>query len=143
MSLLDDELSADALQCKKDWFTFNGGKATADTASTKAHKKPLFFDIALNYVQLDMERLQERAGKPPASASDAVNETPRNVGAGGLKSATSEKKPPEPERKTTSLVGKTAKVEAADRERAPTPEHSSQAARGGLGSLLGGWWGRK
>jgi len=27
------------------------------------NKKPLFFDIALNYVQLDMDRLLERTGK--------------------------------------------------------------------------------
>jgi len=144
VALLDDELSADGLQCKKDWFTFNGGKVSSDvTTQSKAHKKPLFFDIALNYVQLDMERLQERAGKAPLTNTQAATEAlppPRKAlsAAGAVQ--------PEPERKTTgstSLAGKTAKVEAAEWERTPTPEPSSQSARGGLGTLLGGWWGRK
>ena len=176
ISVLNDELSSDTLQCKKDWFTFNGGQLTTDTTTdtttdNKTHKKPLFFDIALNYVQLDMERLQERAGKPPTSSSGAENaiEAPRGTGAragsGSVSAANvrnqnkSDLRPPETTagaasealgvgRKagnSSSLVGKTAKVkvEAAERERVPTPEPGSQAARGGLGGLLGGWWGRK
>ncbi|TCD61181.1 hypothetical protein EIP91_008806 [Steccherinum ochraceum] len=143
VSLLDDELSADSLQCKKDWFTFNGGQASSDPASTKAHKKPLFFDIALNYVQLDMERLQERAGKAPGASG---TEAPRGAAASAPATKAPEvshlQPPQQQERKTLNVVGKTAKVEAAERERSPTPEPSAQAARG-LGGLLGGWWGRK
>ena len=163
VSLLDDELSADSLQCKKDWFTFNGGQTTSDAESSKTHKKPLFFDIALNYVQLDMERLQERAGKEPGPAvavTSAAEQTPRlqyqsqssSLAAGGAagkdgKSASATPGAAAGLAKSTSssgnLSGKTLKVEAAERERTPTPEPSSQPARGGLGGLLGGWWGRK
>ena len=56
---LQTELDADSLKCKKDWFSYNGG-AAAGTVDRATHKKPLFFDIALNYVELDMDRLQER-----------------------------------------------------------------------------------
>lgn len=145
VALLDDELSADSLQCKKDWFTFNGGQATSESTSNKAHKKPLFFDVALNYVQLDMERLQERAGNLPTPAAADHSETPRKATISGAKDVPvpqEQQRQVEAEKKTT-LVGKTLKVEALERERAPTPEPGAQSARGGLGSLLGGWWGRK
>ncbi|EED85717.1 predicted protein [Postia placenta Mad-698-R] len=65
---LEGEVAADSLQYKKDWFAFNGGSLGTDS---KTYKKPLFFDIALNYVELDMERLQERAGKKPVAAKVA------------------------------------------------------------------------
>lgn len=89
----------------------------------KTYKKPLFFDIALNYVQLDMEALQKRAGKAPVPVAG---------GAGGK-------------------VGDAAKVEAKpisrakaeEQERPATPEPQKPAPSGGLSSLLGGWWGRK
>ena len=32
----------------------------------RAYRKPPFFDTALNYVQLDMDRLLERAGRSPS-----------------------------------------------------------------------------
>ncbi|THH30387.1 hypothetical protein EUX98_g3790 [Antrodiella citrinella] len=140
VALLDDELSADGLQCKKDWFTFNGGHISSASSSSadagsQTHKKPLFFDIALNYVQLDMERLQERAGKAPAPLP--LTNTAKRAPAG------SDKDVAQPELAAErKAAGKTTKLEAAD-SRVPTPEPSSQAQRGGLGTLLGGWWGRK
>lgn len=96
---------------KKDWFAFNGGSPDADN---KSYKKLLFFDIALNYVQLDMEQLQTRAGKKPAATSTAAKVEPKAI--------------------------TRAKVEEI--ERAPTPEPQAIPS-GGLSSLLGGWWGRK
>lgn len=107
---LEGELSADGLLFKKNWFAYNGGLTDADN---KSHKKPLFFDIALNYVQLDMDQLQKRAGKHP-SAKSTVKAEPKQI--------------------------TRAKVEEI--ERAPTPEPQA-APSGGLTSLLGGWWGRK
>jgi signal recognition particle subunit SRP68 len=107
----EGELTADGLLFKRDWFAYNGGSVDANNAS---HKKPLFFDIALNYVQLDTDRLQERAGKKPA-----------------VKSATTKAEPKQIVR---------AKVE--EEERLLTPEPQATAS-GGLSSLLGGWWGRK
>lgn len=115
---LEGEVAADSLQYKKDWFAFNGGSLGTDS---KTYKKPLFFDIALNYVELDMERLQERAGKKPVAAKVAPQ---AHVPAA-----------PAPEKTAPSR----ARVDEMDR--APTPEPSA-SARSGLSSLLGGWWGR-
>ncbi|KAI0353139.1 hypothetical protein OH77DRAFT_1505453 [Trametes cingulata] len=117
---LDEELTLDSTSFKTDWFAYNGG--ALDAESSKTHKKPLFFDIALNYISLDMDRLQERAGKAPKKV-----ETP--VAAPAPQQAAEKKTP-----------ASRAKVEEI--ERAATPEPSAQA-RGGLSSLLGGWWGRR
>ncbi|KAI6153113.1 hypothetical protein BKA82DRAFT_4086213 [Pisolithus tinctorius] len=59
---LDASISEASPNVKKEWFAYNGGTVDGDP---KAYQKPLFFDIALNYVQLDMDRLLERAGKVP------------------------------------------------------------------------------
>jgi signal recognition particle subunit SRP68 len=107
---LEGDLSADGLLLKRDWFSYNGGSVDTDD---KSHKKPLFFDIALNYVQLDMDRLQERAGRKPATKSTAAKAEPKQVAR--------------------------AKVEE---QRPATPEPQATPS-GGLSSLLGGWWGRK
>ena len=48
------------LSIKNKWFAYSGGKVNGDP---KAYKKPQFFDSALNYVQLDIDKLLERAGK--------------------------------------------------------------------------------
>ncbi|KAH7883995.1 hypothetical protein F5I97DRAFT_1897342 [Phlebopus sp. FC_14] len=108
---LGASISEATLTSKKEWFAYNGGTVDGDA---KAHKKPLFFDIALNYVQLDMDRLMERAGKAPVSERE--REVP--VAAQPVKSRLEEEVRPE------------------------TPEPPVQA-KGGLSSLLGGWWGRK
>ncbi|KAF9455522.1 hypothetical protein BDZ94DRAFT_1327528 [Collybia nuda] len=110
---LESSLLADSLQFKRDWFAYNGGAADADG---KTYKKLLFFNIALNYVELDMDRLLVRAGKEPATAT--LPERPEPV---------SDKKP----------VART-KIEEV---RPPTPEPPAPN-RGGLSSLLGGWWGK-
>ena len=65
LSELGSELDNDATSLKSSWFAFNGG---ALKPSADGYKKPLFFDIALNYVQLDMDRLEERAGIPKKAA---------------------------------------------------------------------------
>jgi signal recognition particle subunit SRP68 len=108
---LEGNLSADGLLFKRDWFAYNGGSVDADN---KSHKKPLFFDIALNYVQLDIDRLQERAGKIPAVKSTAVKAEPKQI----------------------------ARAKVEEEARPMTPE-ARAAPSGGLSSLLGGWWGRK
>ena len=121
---LQEEVDADSLQCKKDWFSYNGGDAMGkvDRAS---YKKPLFFDIALNYVELDMDRLQERAGKKIAHPATVASPQPQKAVA-----------QPEPKSVTSR-----AKVEEITRPM--TPEPSTEPTKGGLSSLLGGWWGRK
>ncbi|KAI0089865.1 hypothetical protein BDY19DRAFT_941194 [Irpex rosettiformis] len=129
---LEGDLAEESLQCKKDWFTYNGGDATGEV-DRQMYKKPLFFDIALNYVELDMERLQGRAGKsvvhPPVAVASPV---PQRV--------TSDKTIPE-KAAVKSAVSR-AKVEEIERPMTPEPTPVSMA-KGGLSSLLGGWWGRK
>ncbi|KIM48465.1 hypothetical protein M413DRAFT_440206 [Hebeloma cylindrosporum] len=65
---LETTIASDSLQLKRDWFAYNGGSVKADPTT---YKKPLFFNIALNYVELDMDRLQQRAGKQPVPAPGA------------------------------------------------------------------------
>ncbi|KAI0040503.1 hypothetical protein FA95DRAFT_1566349 [Auriscalpium vulgare] len=115
---LDSDLTADALRFKTEWFAYNGGSLSADN---KAYKKPLFFDIALNYVQLDMDRLQERAGKKPQPQVAQPRAVPVAPAA--------DKRP-------------SARPKLEEEIRAPTPEPSAPS-KGGLSSLLGGWWGKQ
>jgi signal recognition particle subunit SRP68 len=108
---LESNLSSDSLQFKRDWFAYNGGSVNADD---KSYRKPLFFNIALNYVELDMSLLTERAGKQPAVAPVQAQ--------------------PVPEKKTVAKAKAEEIIPAAPEPQAPS--------RGGLTSLLGGWWGR-
>jgi signal recognition particle subunit SRP68 len=112
VSELEGALSSEGLQFKRDWFAFNGGSVGA---TAKSDKKPLFFDIAVNYVALDMAALRARAGLQPVEESQMAAQP---------------------------VVEK----RQAAKEDTPveTPEAKAPAApaRGGLGGLLGGWWGR-
>ena len=116
---LDKELGEDNNRFKNDWFAYNGGSLSAEN---KDYKKPLFFDIALNYVQLDMNRLQERAGKQVQPA--VLTPTPIRA-----EDSAADKRP-------------VAKAKAEEIQRPATPEPSAHTG-GGLSSLLGGWWGRR
>ncbi|KAJ7480054.1 hypothetical protein B0H11DRAFT_2026354 [Mycena galericulata] len=110
---LEGALASEGLQFKRDWFAFNGG--SVDTTA-KLDKKPLFFDIAVNYVSLsmDMGRLRERAGLMPVEDSQPAA------------APVAEKR----------QAAKEDNVDDVPEAKAPV------AARGGLSSLLGGWWGR-
>ncbi|KAG2370361.1 hypothetical protein BDR07DRAFT_1604161 [Suillus spraguei] len=108
LDVLESTITQDGLTIKNEWFAYNGGSINADN---KTYKKPLFFDIALNYVQLDMDRLQERAGKAPAPPLVPVQAVPAK-----------------------------SRLEEVARPKTPEPQ---APARGGLSSLLEGWWGRK
>ncbi|KAJ7451137.1 hypothetical protein FB451DRAFT_1284815 [Mycena latifolia] len=110
VSQLEGALSSEGLQFKRDWFAFNGGSVDS---TAKLDKKPLFFDIAVNYVALDMGRLRERAGLQPVEDSQAAAPVveKRQAAKEDLSTATPEPKAP-------------------------------AAGRGGLSSLLGGWWGK-
>ncbi|KAK2462109.1 hypothetical protein APHAL10511_006572 [Amanita phalloides] len=118
MKELETGLAADGLQFKRDWYAHSGG--ALDDEGAKAYKKPVFFNIALNYVELDMDKLLERAGKKPPAPTTVVYPTP-------LQQPVVEKK-----------VQSRAKVEDV---RSDTPEPQA-SARSGLSSLLGGWWGK-
>jgi signal recognition particle subunit SRP68 len=79
-------LSASETKFKTEWFNFNGGALTSPTqtigeSDATTTKKPLFFDIALNYADVDIDALRSKAGlevqKRSASAPSAqrVKET--------------------------------------------------------------------
>ncbi|KAJ1310880.1 hypothetical protein OPQ81_009396 [Rhizoctonia solani] len=108
---LEQDLHNTETDLKKRWFAYNGGNVVGNH-----HQKPVFFDIALNYIELPMEKLQEKAGTAPRV--QAV--------------------------KTNTVAEKRV---MAERKAEPEPEESAPAApqksQGMLGSLLGGWWGRK
>jgi signal recognition particle subunit SRP68 len=108
---LEQDVQRAELDLKKRWFAHNGGKVVEGS-----HQKPLFFDAVLNYVDLPMEKLQEKAGIAPAAA------------------------------KTSPVVEKKTLVERkvdAERNEPPASTAAQQESQGMLGSLLGGWWGRK
>lgn len=119
MRELETGLSADALQFKRDWFAYNGG--AFDDEGAKTYKKPTFFNVALNYVELDMNKLLERAGKPPVAPE------PAEAAAVPIQQPVIDKK-----------VQPRAKVE----EMRPASPEPQAPTRSGLSSLLGGWWGR-
>jgi len=119
---LDEEISRVSSDLKRDWFTFNGGSPTPDNES---YKKPLFFDIALNYVELDMDRLQQRAGKEPPPTPSPIKVLQ-----------------PQPQLSQTQK-GLASKAKAEEIASPATPEPKAETSHGGLSSLLGGWWGRK
>jgi len=118
---LEATIASSSLQYKREWFAYNGGSVKVDPST---YKKPLFFNIALNYVELDMDRLHQRAGKQPAVAS--VQAPPQ-----AKTDVTTEKK----------QIPKTKADEPGDADPVPSSQ-PQQPARGGLSSLLGGWWGR-
>jgi signal recognition particle subunit SRP68 len=120
MEKAEQDLTSDVLETKKAWFTYNGGVYTEPGSETgQKHKKPLFFDIALNYVQLDMDRLLERAGKQPAAPTVQAS------------------------KKAEEKMEAVKKTKAEEPARIETPEPNPSQSTGGLSSLLGGWWGRK
>lgn len=129
----EDELAKDSLQYKRDWFGYNGGSLIKNP---KEYEKPTFFNIALNYVPLNMEQLLKRAGKTAAALDVPGNlATTRTV---AQVTTPAPAKPSQvegpPEKKPTVK----AKVEEV---RPLTPEPQTPA-RGGISSLLGAWWGR-
>ncbi|KAJ7022612.1 hypothetical protein C8F04DRAFT_1048859 [Mycena alexandri] len=118
---LERTLASEALALKRTWFAFNGGAADA---VGRSEKKPLFFDVALNYVALDVGRLRGRAGLDPLE--DAAPSAPAQVGVGKAQG--------EGEKKAAAREA---------REDVEEPEvQKPQPAKGGLSNLLGGWWGR-
>lgn len=62
---VEGQLTRDEEKYKKEWFGYNGGIVGAVKNGDQKHKKPLFFDIAFNYVEPPMDQLRVRAGLPP------------------------------------------------------------------------------
>ncbi|KAG8728974.1 hypothetical protein FRC10_004370 [Ceratobasidium sp. 414] len=111
---LEESVQRAELDLKKRWFAHNGGKPV--TAGT--NQKPLFFDAVPNYIDLPINSLYAKGGVAPAAA-------PRLS--------------PVVEKKT--VVERKVDVEPEEPPLSPPP--TKQESQGMLGSLLGGWWGRK
>ena len=117
LASLESELNTEELKSKREWFAYNGGTVDG-TEADALKKKPLFYDIAFNSVNLPMDRLLGRAGRAPA---------------------------PVP---TLAPVGQPtkAKIDEPAAPAVPEPEETGPGptpARAGLSNLLGGWWGRR
>lgn len=139
-----------AFQYKRDWFAYNGGVPTHTPDGTslankqQTNKKALFFNIALNYVELDMDALTKRAGKLPDSfAAAPMPSGPAPMAAGKAPASTRAAAP------TSTTKGEKKKVaQTVSKPGVPMPqqeqhkEQQRQQSKSGLGGLLGGWWGK-
>jgi len=116
-----------------DWYAHNGGQLEVDSAGVKAapHKKPLFFDVAFNYVELPMDRLLARASKGGATpAKPTVAPVPAAKAAAAEPAGEGRK---DREKRSTKV----------EEEALPEVKIVQSAPSLGLGGILGGWWGRK
>ncbi|KIY64516.1 hypothetical protein CYLTODRAFT_457145 [Cylindrobasidium torrendii FP15055 ss-10] len=105
-------VGVDEQQFKREWLQYNGGSKDLDP---KKYVKPPFYNIAVNYVEMDMDALARRAGlEVPDVQPEPVQEKKRST------VQQEERKQPEPEPQVVPASG----------------------SRGGLGALLGGWWGK-
>ncbi|KAG8889510.1 hypothetical protein FRB98_003984 [Tulasnella sp. 332] len=126
---LAETFDEDTLRFKRDWYAFNGGNVDTDPSSVKKVKKPLFFDVAFNYMEPPMDELRRRAGKEPLKVEQPASPTTRIA-------------PP-----NASALGARSKIDVEDEdvneEEAPPPPSSAAPSSGVLSGLLGSWWGRK
>jgi hypothetical protein len=104
LEALDASFASDSLSFKAAWYTHNGGKPTPDVP--EGFKKPAFFDIALNYAELDMDALQRRAGISPAAQAKAATATTKSAQAPVQKSRSASR------RRSRNLPSKSREVEA-------------------------------
>lgn len=127
ISTFERELASDELKTKMDWYAYNGGKIDAlGKAQPSAHKKPVFFDVAFNYVELPMDRLLQRAGKAPAPSA--------------VVAATGSSRPGTAAEEKEKRSAKLEMEEAKEKEEVKAVE---TRASSGFSGILGGWWGRK
>jgi len=138
VAVVEHELNADDLRTKMDWYALNGGQLgpAGPAESTKPFKKPLFFDVAFNYVELPMENLIARS---TAASKTAATPAPPEIQPPVVKLTPA---PGEPSGETR----KDREKRSTKVEEAPPPETKVkivQSSSLGLGGILGGWWGRK
>jgi signal recognition particle subunit SRP68 len=140
VSRAEEELAGEETKMKMDWYAFNGGAATS--APEGGHKKPMFYDVAFNYVELPLERLEARAAigqpgaKPEGNIKPALGATV-TASAPGRSIAS----------QASGATGENGKRQrrATKTEEAPlTPEVKIVQSSGfGIGGILGSWWGRQ
>src|SRR5260370_35369767 len=66
---LESILADDELHTKKEWFAHNGGRIPSLETENVPHRKPLFFDVAFNYIELPRDRLQGGTQKASGNAA--------------------------------------------------------------------------
>lgn len=135
----EEQLEKEETKMKMDWYTLNGGLPTT-TSGAANHKKPTFYDVAFNYIELPMDRLQARASgnknpPPPASA-------PRKASIPAAPPSPVTSKGPMQQTATGGESKRRAKVEEAPPPPVVEPK-IVQSGGLGLGGILGSWWGRK
>jgi len=120
---LTNTLESDGLRLKKEWFAYNGGAPSSINVlpDGKKYKKPVFFDVAFNYIQSPLEKLEERAGKAKSKPADATYSP------------------------VIGTAGKKGKVDVEEElpEEVLEPIVTETSKSSGLSGLLGGWWGRR
>ncbi|KAJ4477908.1 hypothetical protein C8J55DRAFT_515835 [Lentinula edodes] len=155
LEVLEESINKEGLEYKRTWLE-KGGAGVGEQQGGKGQKqkKPVFFNIALNYVDVDvelMERLRERAGMTPTAASTAQASTGYTQNRIAQATLGSSKAPAIATPKAfASAVGPRAKAavmeEGMSRSGTPEPRESdgnkAAGATSRLGSLLGGWWGK-
>ena len=125
---------------KSDWFALNGGAGSSTIAGAGRIgqvKKPPFYDVAFNYIELPMDRLVARSSKaPPPASIQQKAQAPIKAPAAAAKPTVPAQTPPA----TTKRERRATKVEEAP----AAPEIKVTETGGwGVGGILGGWWGRK
>jgi signal recognition particle subunit SRP68 len=138
LDALEAELVADALAAKIAWFAYSSGQLESAPSQEKGkHKKPLLFDIALNYVTLDSDALIARAGKAltapqVSSCSSSATAKSKNVATSATRASTKASA-------SLGMPGHEKKTAEEERAATPEPEPAKLSGGGGLGGLLSGW----
>ncbi|KAJ3799502.1 hypothetical protein GGU11DRAFT_500802 [Lentinula aff. detonsa] len=147
LDILDQTINKEGSEYKRTWLEKGGAViGEQDEGKGKKHKKPVFFNIALNYVDVDMElmeKLRERAGMAPKDSAHAASTATSTLGQGLSKAIVAAPKA------SVSALGPRAKAAVMEggMSRSGTPEPreldggKAAGATSRLGSLLGGWWG--
>lgn len=95
---LEEALDSDAQRLKKEWFAYNGGAVNPQARQ----KKPLFFDVALNYIESPLDRIQARAGIAPTIATAPIPEKPKR---GRVEEEVEKEVPPAPTASSGGITG--------------------------------------
>jgi len=137
VSRFEEELTKEESTLKLDWYAFNGGAASS--LPQDKHKNLMFYDVAFNYVELPMERLQTRAGGQAGAKTGVTAKAPPGVSTEAGR-AIAQQTTSGPTTENGKRERRMTKVEEAP----PTPDVKIVQSGGfGIGGILGGWWGRQ
>ncbi|KZT58423.1 hypothetical protein CALCODRAFT_432700 [Calocera cornea HHB12733] len=131
---LGKQLAALELRLKKEWY-----------AATRP--KPVFYDVAFNYVKQPGERVRQRAGLPAELAAGVMGVVGSAAGAAGNAAAGAGKALAGAGTKAVGKVEAAAGVgekrQQVEEEPVAGQQGQGQGQEKGWSGYLGGWWGRK